>query len=98
MRRALEPSASRPDAASYVTYTRLRKAGLLGVALPVATLRSNHKSPVFVGRIVDRADGGSDIRVTAYRSGFPYRTIEDPPARVAFDEWLYGSAADLAVP
>jgi hypothetical protein len=71
---------------------------LLGVAPPGRTLWSNRNSPVFLGRVVDRADGGSDIRVTAYSRGFPYRTSEDPPARAAFDEWLHELSSDLGAP
>jgi hypothetical protein len=64
----------------------------LGVAPPARNIWTNRRSPVVFGRIVQRADGGSDLRLGVYRQGFPLRAFEDAPAQAFFDAWLLGTA------
>ena len=68
---------------------------VLGVAPPGRNLWSNRRSPTVLGRIVQRADGGSELRFAIYGPGYPYRAIEDPPAMQAFDTWLDGLKGEL---
>lgn len=67
----------------------------LGVAPPGRNLWTNRRSPSFLGRIVQRADGGSDLRLGVYRQGFPLQAFEDAPAQAFFDEWLHGLESEL---
>jgi hypothetical protein len=67
---------------------------MLGVRPPHRTLWSNRTSPVVFGRLVARPDGGSDLRLSLYRQGFPYRAIEDPAAEAFLDDWLHALEAD----
>jgi hypothetical protein len=67
----------------------------LGVAAPGRNLWSNRRSPVLFGRIVHRADGGSDLRFALYRQGFPYRAFEDRAAMATFAAWLDGLEGEL---
>jgi hypothetical protein len=71
---------------------------MLGVRPPGRNLWSNRRSPVVFGRLVSRPDGGSDLRLSVYRQGFPYRAIEDPEAEAFLDDWLSALEADLETP
>jgi hypothetical protein len=62
---------------------------------PDRTLLASRKTPTVLGRIVSRPDGGSDLRLSVFTPGFPYRTVEDPVAATFFDEWLTGVAEEL---
>jgi hypothetical protein len=67
----------------------------LGVAPPGRKMWTNRRSPVFFGRIVERAEGGSELRFGVYRQGFRFQAFEDAPAQAFFDEWLHGLASEL---
>lgn len=71
---------------------------MLGVRPPGRNLWSNRRSPVVFGRLVSRPDGGSDLRVSVYRQGFPYRAFEDPEAEAFLDDWLRALESDLGMP
>jgi hypothetical protein len=67
----------------------------LGVAPAGRNLRSNRKSPTFLGRVASRADGGAELRFAVFRTGYSYHAGEDPPALASFDEWLHSVGAEL---
>jgi hypothetical protein len=67
----------------------------LGAAPPGRTMWRNRTSPVFLGRITKRADGGCALRFAGYTRGYPYRVVEDSEALAFFDDWLLGVGADL---
>jgi hypothetical protein len=67
----------------------------LAVAPPGCNLWSNRSSPVWLGRVEQRADGGSDLRFAAYGKGFPYDADDDPSALAFFDEWLRELGAEV---
>jgi hypothetical protein len=46
-------------------------------------------------RIVPTANGGAEVRLSIYTPGFPYRTIDDPPAMAFLDTWLAEIADEL---
>jgi len=62
---------------------------------PDRTLWTSRKAPTVLGRIVPRPDGGSDLRLSLYTPGFPYRTVQDPVAVAFFDDWLMALAEEL---
>ena len=62
---------------------------------PNRNLWSNWKAPNVRGRLVARPDGGTDIRLSIYTQGFPYRLVKDPSAEAFFHEWMATVAADL---
>ena len=62
---------------------------------PDRTLWASRKAPTVLGRIVSRPDGGSDLRLSLYTPGFPYRTVQDPVAVTFFDDWLIVVAQEL---
>jgi hypothetical protein len=64
---------------------------------PDRTLLAARKTPTVLGRILSRADGGSDLRLSVHTPGFPYRTVEDPVAAAFFDDWLMAVAEELGV-
>ncbi len=64
---------------------------------PDRTLLDGRKAPTVLGRIVQRPDGGSDLRLSVHTPGFPYRTVEDPVAATFFDDWLMAVAQELGV-
>ena len=51
-------------------------------------LWSNRTAPTARGRLVSRPDGGTDVRLSVYTPGFPYRTVKDPTATAFLYEWL----------
>jgi hypothetical protein len=55
---------------------------------PNRRLWSNRKAPTARGRLVSRPGGGTDVRLSVYTPGFPYRTTKDPAATAFFDDWL----------
>jgi hypothetical protein len=62
---------------------------------PGRTLLTSRKAPTVLGRIVARPDGGSDLRLSLYTPGFPYRTVQDPVAVTFFYDWLTAFAQEL---
>jgi hypothetical protein len=67
---------------------------LLGVAPAGRSLWSNRRSPVFVGWIGPRAEGGSGLRL-AVRRQTSRRFALDTEAEAAFDAWLWQLRSDL---
>jgi hypothetical protein len=55
---------------------------------PGRGLWSNRKAPTARGRLVSRSDGGTDVRLSVYTPGFPYRTVKDSAATAFLDDWL----------
>lgn len=55
---------------------------------PNRRLWSSRKSPTVRGRLVSRPDGGTDIRMSIYTPGFPYRTVKDSTAIAFLDDWM----------
>jgi hypothetical protein len=62
---------------------------------PGRTLYTSWRPPTIGGRLLARADGGCDLRLSVYTPGFPYRVIEDPVAMQFLDEWLAATAREL---
>jgi hypothetical protein len=63
---------------------------LLCVAPPGRNLWSNRRSPLVLGRIVKRPDGGAELRLAMYRQ----RNAFDPAAEGLLDEWLDELSSD----
>jgi hypothetical protein len=62
---------------------------LMLVAVPPGRrLWSNRKAPTARARLVSRPDGGTDVHLSAYTPGFPYRTAKDPAAAAFLYNWL----------
>jgi hypothetical protein len=62
---------------------------------PNRRLWSNRKAPTVRGRLVSRLDGGTDIRMSIYTPGFPYRTVKDSAATTFLDDWVNSVAQEL---
>ncbi len=62
---------------------------------PNRRLWSNRKAPTARGRLVSRPDGGTDVRLSVYTPGFPYRTVKDPAATAFLDDWLNAVVREL---
>jgi hypothetical protein len=62
---------------------------------PGRTLLTNRLSPPALCRIVQRHDGGCDLRLWIYPFGFPWFAATDPIAVAFFDDWLTGVASAL---
>jgi len=68
---------------------------MLAARPPGRSLWTNRKSPIVLGRLVPRADGGCDLRLSFYRQGFPDRAVEDPSAEAFLDDWVATVASEL---
>jgi hypothetical protein len=62
---------------------------------PNRRLWSSRRSPTVRGRIVPRSDGGTDVRISVYTPGFPYRALKDSAATTFLDDWLSEVAREL---
>ena len=62
---------------------------------PNRNLWSNWKAPNVRGRLVSRPDGGTDIRLSIYTQGFPYRPVKDSAATAFLDDWVATVASEL---
>jgi hypothetical protein len=83
------------------------KPGVVGFSLcdrlwlvplaPGRTLIGSRNAPQALGRLVPRANGGTDLRLFMLTRGFPYRTVEDPTATAFFNDWLAAVASESEV-
>jgi hypothetical protein len=62
---------------------------------PNRRLWSSRKAPTVRGRLVSRPDGGTEIHMSIYTPGFPYRTVKDSAATAFFDDWMNSVAREL---
>jgi hypothetical protein len=62
---------------------------------PNRRLWSSRKSPTVIGRIVSRSDGGSEVCMSIYTTGFPYRTVKDSTATAFLHDWMSAVARKL---
>jgi hypothetical protein len=62
---------------------------------PNRRLWNSRKAPTVRGRLVSRPDGGTDIHMSIYTPGFPYRTVKDSAATAFFDDWMRAIADKL---
>jgi hypothetical protein len=62
---------------------------------PDRTLWSGRRSPTAIGRIVSRPDGGAEVRMSIYPSGYPYRGVKDATATAFLHDWMSGVASKL---
>lgn len=62
---------------------------------PNRRLWSNRKAPTARGRLVSRFDGSTDVRLSVYTPGFPYRTVKDSAATTFLDDWLNAVVREL---
>lgn len=62
---------------------------------PDRRLWSSRSSPTVIGRIVSRSDGGTDVRMSIYTSGYPFRTVKDSTATVFLHDWMSTVARKL---
>jgi hypothetical protein len=45
--------------------------------------------------MIRRSDGGTDVRMSVYTPGFPYRNVRDSAASTLLDDWLDEVAHEL---
>jgi hypothetical protein len=83
-----------PGVVGFVVGNRM----MLGPVPPGRTLWTNRNSPIVLGRIVPRRDGGFELRLAFYSRGFPYSVIEDPPAMAFLNDWIDAAARELGMP
>ena len=62
---------------------------------PDRGLWSSRRSPTVIGRIVPRSEGGADIRISIYTSGYPYRIVKDSTAIAFLHDWMSAVAREL---
>lgn len=74
---------------------------LLGNHVIIAPLPSDRRlwngrrSPTVLGKLAPRPDGGTDLRISVYTPGFPYRTVTDLAVNAVLFDWMNSVAQKL---